>query len=157
MNAENEDDFLHRLATSAKTQIWLNGTQLLLLRTSCRFTSTLWWLLQVLFKMILHAPSRKTIFAVLDVRLIWLLISQCSKLFYYIPEWRKAGDWGTRWYSTSDDSSQSAACRSTGPSRRAIPSSVSAAPGRECSTSGRRPTRRTRRRSRHAKSQIPLR
>jgi len=47
MNAENEDDFLHHLATSK--QIWLNGTQLLLLRASVleawRFTSTLWWLL----------------------------------------------------------------------------------------------------------------
>ena len=29
MNAESEDDFLHRLATKVKTQIWLNGTQLL--------------------------------------------------------------------------------------------------------------------------------
>jgi len=49
MNAENKDDFLHRFATNVKTQIWLNGTQLLLLRASmlesCRFTSTLWWLL----------------------------------------------------------------------------------------------------------------
>jgi len=48
MNAENEDDFLHHLATHVKTEIWLNGTQLLLLRASileaCRFMSTLWWL-----------------------------------------------------------------------------------------------------------------
>jgi len=49
MSAENEDNFLHHLATKVKTQIWLNDTQLLLLRESmlegCRFTSTLWWLL----------------------------------------------------------------------------------------------------------------
>jgi len=49
MNAENEDHFLHHLATKVKTQISLNGTQLLLLRASmlkaCRFTSTWWWLL----------------------------------------------------------------------------------------------------------------
>jgi len=34
MNAENEDDFPPRLATNVKTQIRLNGTQLLLLRAS---------------------------------------------------------------------------------------------------------------------------
>jgi len=48
MNGENEDDFQHHSATNVKT-IWLNGTQLLLLRASMleawRFTSTLWWLL----------------------------------------------------------------------------------------------------------------
>jgi len=55
MNAENEDDFLYRLATNVKTEIWLNGTQLLLLKASiieaCRCTSTLglWWLLEVLY------------------------------------------------------------------------------------------------------------
>jgi len=70
MHAENEDNFLHLLATNMKTEIWLNGVQLLLLRAStleaCRFTSTLWWL-STIFIMILHALSHKMIFAVLDV------------------------------------------------------------------------------------------
>jgi len=47
MNAKNEDDFLHRLATNAKTQILLKGMQLLRasMLEACRFTSTFWWLL----------------------------------------------------------------------------------------------------------------
>jgi len=70
MNAEDENDFMHRLATEAKTQIRVNGTQLLFLRSStldtCRFTRTLWYY-YISTVSVLHAVSNKTIFAVLDV------------------------------------------------------------------------------------------
>jgi len=65
MNAENEDDLLHRLATNVKTEIWLNGTQLLLLRASmleaCRFYEY-FMVPSTIFIMIHHDLSHKMIF-----------------------------------------------------------------------------------------------
>jgi len=86
MNAENEDDFLHHLATNVKTQIWLHGTQLLLLIASMleawRFTSTLWWYEK--YYILNDTPCSKSQNDFCSFRRVIWLLTQCFKLLSFL-------------------------------------------------------------------------